>query len=199
MIFSLIISTVPALLPVIALKEMRLSAAQLGLVFACVGSGHSRERCSPSRTSGTGLGERHHFDRDGDSSRRAACDGVHPPGAGIDACTAFAGAAWALAGSEIWVAGQRVMPGWVRGRMNSFQIVLGQGSMAVGAAIWGTGAADAGLDLTFAAAALVALAGVALGHRFSINFATEARVEAAPLGHTTISRSSRNTTTGRSE
>jgi hypothetical protein len=98
-------------------------------------------------------------------------------------CTALAGVAWALAGSEIWVAGQRVMPGWVRGRMNSFQIVLGQGSMAVGAIIWGMGVAHAGLDLTFAAASLVALAGLALGHRFSINFATEASVEAAPLNH----------------
>jgi hypothetical protein len=98
-------------------------------------------------------------------------------------CTALAGVAWALAGSEIWVAGQRVMPGWVRGRMNSFQIVLGQGSMAAGAVIWGTGVAHAGLDLTFAGASLVALVGLALGHRFSINFATEASVDAAPLNH----------------
>ena len=99
------------------------------------------------------------------------------------AFTTLAGVAWALAGSELWVAGQRVMPGWVRGRMNSFQIMLGQGSMAVGAVIWGTGAAYAGLHLTFAAAAVVALAGLVLGHRFSINFATAARVEAAPLNH----------------
>ena len=99
------------------------------------------------------------------------------------ACATLAGVAWALAGSEIWVAGQRVMPGWVRGRMNSFQIMLGQGSMAVGAVLWGTGVANAGLDLTFAVAAVVAVAGLALGHRFSINFATEASVEAAPLNH----------------
>jgi hypothetical protein len=75
------------------------------------------------------------------------------------------------------------MPGWVRGRMNSFQIVLGQGSMALGAAIWGTAAAYAGLDLTFVGASLVALAGLALGHRFSINFAIEASVDAAPLNY----------------
>jgi hypothetical protein len=67
--------------------------------------------------------------------------------------------------------------------MNSFQIVLGQGTMAIGAIIWGTGGADAGLDLTFAAAAVVALAGLALGYQFSINFATEAKVDAAPLDH----------------
>ena len=129
------------------------------------------------------LRECNHFDRDGDSGRRAARDGVHPPSACFDDISALAGVAWALAGSEIWVAAQRVMPGWVRGRMNSFQIVLGQGSIAVGAVLWGTGVAYAGLDLTFAAAALVALAGLALGYRFSINFATEASVEAAPLNH----------------
>jgi hypothetical protein len=99
------------------------------------------------------------------------------------ACATFAGVAWALAGSELWVAGQRVMPGWVRGRMNLFLIMLGQGSMAVGAVLWGTGVANAGLDLTFAAAAVVAVAGLAIGHRFSINFATEASVEAVSLNH----------------
>ena len=99
------------------------------------------------------------------------------------ACAALAGVAWALAGSEIWVAGQRVMPGWVHGRMSAFLIMLGQGSMAVGALFWGTGVAHAGLNVTFAAAAPIALVGLALGHRFSINFAAEASVEAAPLDH----------------
>jgi hypothetical protein len=45
------------------------------------------------------------------------------------------------------------------------------------------GDGSAGLDLTFAAASLVALVGLALGHRFSINFARDASVEAAPLNH----------------
>jgi hypothetical protein len=98
-------------------------------------------------------------------------------------CATVAGVAWAMAGSEIWVAGQRVIPGWVRGRMNSFQIVLGQGCIAIAAIVWGTGVAHAGLDLTFAAASVVALAGLALGLCFSINFATEASVDAAPLNH----------------
>ena len=62
--------------------------------------------------------------------------------------------------------------------MNSLQIVLGQGSMAVGAIVWGTGVSHAGLDLTFGAAAIAAFAGLALGYRFSINFATEAIVDA---------------------
>jgi hypothetical protein len=75
------------------------------------------------------------------------------------------------------------MPGWVRGRMNGFLIMLGQGSMALGAVLWATGVAHVGLDLTFPVAAVLALAVLALGHRFSINFATEASVDAAPLDH----------------
>jgi predicted MFS family arabinose efflux permease len=183
-LFALVISIVPALLPVIALKEMQLSATQLGLVFMCVSLGslagavmalpYLRPRISANAITSIAM---------------AIVAGVllamvfirQVPALMIS--TALAGVAWALAGSEIWVAAQRVMPGWVRGRMNSFQIVLGQGSIAVGAVLWGTGVAYAGLDLTFAAAALVALAGLALGYRFSINFATEASVEAAPLNH----------------
>jgi Transmembrane secretion effector len=98
-------------------------------------------------------------------------------------CTTLAGVAWALAGSELWVAGQRVMPGWVRGRMNALLIMLGQGGIAFGAVLWATGVAQVGLDLTFAAAAVLAPVVLALGHRYSINFATEASVEAAPLDH----------------
>ena len=96
-------------------------------------------------------------------------------------CAALAGVAWALAGSEIWLAGQRVMPEWVRGRMNAFQIMLGQGGIALGALLLGAGVAHAGLNLTLAAAAILALTGLILGYRFSINFATEASVDAAPL------------------
>jgi hypothetical protein len=139
-LFALVISIVPALLPVIALKEMQLSAAQLGLVFTCVGVGslagavmalpYLRARISANAITSIAM---------------AIVAGVLIAMAFIRQvpalmiCTALAGVAWALAGTEIWVAGQRVMPGWVRGRMNSFQIVLGQGSIAVGAVIWGTG------------------------------------------------------------
>ena len=61
--------------------------------------------------------------------------------------------------------------------------MLGQGGIALGALLLGTGASQFGLDLTLSAAAVLALAVLALGHRFSINFATEASVDAAPLDH----------------
>ena len=184
LLFSVVISVIPALLPVIALRELGSTAAQLGFVFACVGVGslagamfvlpYLRERISPNAIISIAMATI--------AVVLVAMAFIRQVPA-LMAFTTLAGVAWALAGSELWVAGQRVMPGWVRGRMNSFQIMLGQGSMAVGAVIWGTGAAYAGLDLTFAAAAVVALAGLVLGHRFSINFATGASVDAAPLNH----------------
>ena len=183
-LFAFVISIVPALLPVIALRELQLSPGQLGLVFTSVGVGslagavfalpYLRQRISPNAIISVSMAIMVVVLLSIALMRQLST---------LMACATFAGVAWALAGSEIWVAGQRVMPGWVRGRMNSFLIMLGQGSMAIGAVLWGTGVANAGLDLTFAAAAVVAVAGLAIGHRFSINFATEASVEAVPLNH----------------
>jgi MFS family permease len=181
-LFSLVISIVPALLPVLALKEMHLSAAQLGLLFTCVGAGslggavfalpYLRERTSSNAITSISAAIMAVVLLVMSFTRQLPV---------LMACVALAGVAWALAGSELWVAGQRVMPGWVRGRMNSFQIMLGQGGIAIGAMIWGLGVANAGHILTFAAAAICALIVLALGLRFSINFAAEAKVEAAPV------------------
>ena len=183
-LFSLVISIIPALLPVIALRELQLSPGQLGLVFTSVGVGslagavialpYLRPRASANAITSIAMAIV--------AVVLLAMAFIRQVPALI-VCATLAGVAWAMVGSEIWVAGQRVMPGWVRGRMNSVQIVLGQGTMGAGAIVWGTGVAHAGLDLIFAAAAAVALAGLALGHRFSINFATEASVDAAPLDH----------------
>ena len=183
-LFSLVISVIPALLPVIALRACACSAAQLGLIFACVGVGslggavfvlpYLRQRVTPNTITSISMATMvlvlfaMAFTRE------------VPP---LMVSTMFAGIAWALAGSELWVAGQRVMPGWVRGRMNAFLILLGQGSMALGAVLWAIGVANLGLDLTFAAAGAIALVVLAVGHRCSINFAVEAHVEEAPLDY----------------
>jgi hypothetical protein len=145
-LFALVISIVPALLPVIALKEMQLSATQLGLVFTCVSLGslagavmalpYLRPRISANAITSIAM---------------AIVAGVllamafirQVPALMIS--TALAGVAWALGDRRFgWL--QRVMPGWVRGRMNSFQIVLGQGRHCLGPSLWGR-SAYAGLDL----------------------------------------------------
>ncbi len=183
-LFCFVISVIPALLPVIALRECGCSAGQLGLIFACAALGslagavfvlpYLRQRISANAIISISMAIM--------VVVLVAMAFVRqvPP---LMVSTMFAGVAWALAGSELWVAGQRVMPGWVRGRMNAFLIMLGQGTIALGAVLWATGVANAGLDLTFAAGAGIALAVLALGHRYSINFATEAEVEEAPLDH----------------
>ena len=183
-LFSLVISFVPALLPVVALRECACSASQLGLILACVGVGslagavfvlpYLRQRISPNAIISIAVTMVAAVLFAMAFIRQLPVLMISAP---------LAGVAWALAGSELWVAAQRVMPGWVRGRMNAFLIVLGQGSMALGAVAWATGVAQAGLDLTFALGAMLALAAWALGRRFSINFAAEVSVDAAPLDH----------------
>ena len=181
-LFSVVISVIPALLPVIALRNCACSPSQLGLIFACVGVGslagamfvlpYLRQRVSTNAIISISMAIMVVVLFSMSVIRQVPT---------LMVSTTFAGVAWALAGSELWVAGQRVMPGWVRGRMNAFLIMLGQGGMALGAILWATGVANAGVDLTFAAAAVIALVVLALGHRFSINFVTEARVDEAPL------------------
>jgi MFS family permease len=181
-LFSLVISIIPALLPVIALKELQLSAAQLGFVFTCLAIGslagavfalpYLRANTSQNVITSISMGI-------------MVCVllmmGLLRQLPSLMVCAFLAGVAWSLAGSELWVAGQRVIPGWVRGRMNAFQIMLGQGGIAIGALMWGWSVTHAGPTLTFSAAAILALAVLAIGHRVSIDFAAEASVDAAPF------------------
>jgi MFS family permease len=181
-LFSLVISIIPALLPVIALKEMQLSAVQLGFVFTCLAVGSLAGavfalpylRAHTSQNAITSI-----------SMMIMVCVlftlALLRQLPTLMLCAFLAGVAWSLAGSELWVAGQRVIPGWVRGRMNAFQIMLGQGGIAIGALIWGSGVTHTGLTLTFSAAAIFALGVLAVGHRVSIDFAAEASVDAAPF------------------
>ena len=40
---------------------------------------------------------------------------------------ALAGVGWTTSASELWVAAQRAIPGWARGRMNATVIMISQG------------------------------------------------------------------------
>ena len=181
LIFALVISIVPALLPVVSLKELHLSAAQLGLVFTCVGVGslfgaivllpYLRQHISPNATTSISMTIL--------VLVLVALAVTRQLPVLLTGAT-LAGMAWALTGSELWVAGQRVMPGWVRGRMDALQIMLGQGGMALGAFLWGAGISHAGPDWTFAAAAVLALSVLLLGGLFSINFPADLSLDAAP-------------------
>ncbi len=182
LMFSLAISAIPALLPVIALGELKSTAAQLGLFFTCVAVGslagavialpYLRQRTSPNAITSIAMGM-------AAAALVAMAFARNAPALMIT--VAFAGAAWAMAASEFWVAGQRVVPAWVRGRLNALLIMVGQGGIALGSVLLGAGAAHLGLDLTLTAAAILALVGFGIGCRFSINFDGTESVDAAPI------------------
>ena len=115
-LFALVISIVPALLPVIAFREMQLSASQLGLVFTCVAVGSLAGAVIVLPFL------RPQISANAMTSMAMAIVGVVLIAlasirqlSALMLCATFAGVAWALAGSEIWVAGQRVMPGGCAG------------------------------------------------------------------------------------
>jgi hypothetical protein len=76
-----------------------------------------------------------------------------------------------MSASELWVAAQRAMPGWARGRMNATVIMISQGAMALGGVIWGSAGAIAGTSYTLFGAAMLFLTSLLLARRLSINFA----------------------------
>jgi hypothetical protein len=97
------------------------------------------------------------------------------------AVAALAGISWTMAASELWVAGQRAMPPWARGRMNATHIMLAQGGMALGGLVWGGSAASLGVKFTLLAAAALLLSSLALAFPLSIDFTGKLNFDPAPL------------------
>jgi len=96
------------------------------------------------------------------------------------AVAALAGVSWTMAASELWVAGQRAMPPWARGRMNATHIMLSQGGMALGGLVWGGAAASLGVSFTLMAAAALLLSSLALAFPLSIDFTGKLNFDPAP-------------------
>jgi Transmembrane secretion effector len=62
---------------------------------------------------------------------------------------------WTISASELWVASQRAMPDWARGRMNATMVMVAQAATALGGVIWGLAAHHAGVVPTFLGVAAV--------------------------------------------
>ena len=170
-LFSLFISVIPALLPVIGLKEVLMNSADLGLLFTSMGVGSvfgaivviPRARAHFSPNALTILA----------SILLAVVFVLMAMVRSTPlflAVAALAGVSWTVAASELWVAGQRAMPPWARGRMNATHIMLSQGGMALGGLIWGGAAASLGAKFTLLAAAALLLSSLALAFPLSIDF-----------------------------
>ena len=169
-LFSLFISIIPALLPVVGLKRLNLNASQLGFLFMSVSIGAVlsavfivptlRARFSPNKSTilATALLILVYF--------LMGC--IRQPEAFL-LVAGVAGVAWTVAASELWVAGQIAAPALVRGRLNAAYMVASNASMAIGGIVWGASAAFNGLEFTLHTASILLLISLPLLFRFSID------------------------------
>ncbi|HWC19866.1 MAG TPA: MFS transporter, partial [Terriglobales bacterium] len=182
LLFAFFISIIPALIPVVGLKELHLDPSNLGLVFTCMGAGsvlgavfilpwargkfHSNTVTLLANILVAGV-----FFLMGT---------VREPVLFLVAA-ALAGIAWTMAASELWVAGQRAMPSWARGRMNATVIMAAQGAMALGGIVWGFSVSLWGVEPTLMCACVLQLASLLLQFKLSIDFAGTLDFEPAPI------------------
>lgn len=155
-IFSSFVVVVPALTPVLLLKELRLDGSSLGLVFASMGVGSVASAIFiipwlRSRFSTEVLM----------TISQVTLAGIYLVMAMVHHCLyclvpmALAGASWTLAASELWVIAQRAIPNSARGRISALMMVLSQGAMTIGGIVWGLTAEIAGSRQTLLAASLL--------------------------------------------
>jgi MFS family permease len=181
-LFGLFIAVVPALVPVVALQHLRLQASQLGLVFTSMGIGsllgaalmlpYARAKASPNALTilaGAIL------------VAVIVLMAIVPNLWMFLPVTALAGISWTVSASELWIAGQRAMPDWARGRMNAVHMMASQGGVAVGGVLWGGAATSVGLGPTLAGGAVLLTASLTLAIPLSINFAHSLNLDPAPL------------------
>jgi predicted MFS family arabinose efflux permease len=90
-------------------------------------------------------------------------------------CAAAAGLAWICNLATLNLVTQVTAPPWVRARMISMYVLVLQGGLAVGSAVWGVTASHFGIRfaLTFAAAALCV--GLLLGTWFRLQYSESSK------------------------
>jgi MFS family permease len=182
LLFGLFIAVVPALIPVVALQHLRLEASQLGLVFTSMGVGslfgatlllpYARKKVTPNTLTILASGI-------------LVCVFVFMSVAQnlliFLPVAALAGVSWTVSASELWIAGQRAMPDWARGRMNAVHMVASQGGVALGGILWGWLATWIGLGSTLMGGAILLTASLVLAIPLSINFAHSLNLDPEPM------------------
>jgi MFS family permease len=181
-LFAFSISVIPALIPVIGLKELRLRPCSLGLLFTSMGAGsvfsavfllpRAREKLSSNTiiVLGNTLNALVYLLMALVRQRELFL-----------VVAALAGAGWTLSASELWVAGQRAMPSWARGRMNAAVIMVSQGAIALGGIVWGFSGQAAGVEVTLLVAAVAMALSILLAIPLSINFTTSLSFDPPPI------------------
>ena len=170
-LFAFFISVIPALVPVIGVKELHLQPCSLGLLFTSIGVGSvfsavfvvPRARAALSSNALTIL-----------ANLLVAVvyllmAFVRQPSIFI-VVAALAGVGWTVAASELWLASQRAIPDRVRGRISATIIMVSQGAIAVGGVVWGFTGQVAGIDVTLVVASITMALSLLLAIPLSINF-----------------------------
>jgi MFS family permease len=186
-LFSFFIAIIPSLMPVIGLKELHLKASDLGFLFTSMAVGSvissafivpwARARYSPQRiTTCANLLLVFNF---------CLMVLVHRPFVFL-VVAALGGIGWTLSASELWVASQRAMPDWARGRMNATMVMVANAATALGGILWGLAAHNVGVVPTFLGAAVFALVLMVLVRvvpalHISIDFTKDLSFESAPV------------------
>jgi MFS family permease len=182
LLFAFFISIIPSLIPVVGLKELHLDPSNLGLVFTSMGVGsvlgavfilpwaRARFHSNTVTVLANILVAVVFF-----LMATVRQSELFLVAAGI------AGTAWTMAASELWVAGQRAMPSWARGRMNATIIMAAQGAMALGGIVWGTSVSIWGVGPTLIVACVLQLATLIIQLRLSIDFTSTLDFEPAPM------------------
>jgi MFS family permease len=186
-LFSFFISLIPSLMPVVGLTELHLPAANLGYLFTSMAVGSvisgafiipwARARYSPQRITT--------FANLILLLNSCLMMLIHRPFVFL-LVAALSGMGWTISASELWVASQRAMPDWARGRMNATMVMVSQAATALGGIIWGLAAHHVGIVPTFLGAAAVGLLIMIIvrtvpGLQISIDFTKTISFESAPL------------------
>ena len=186
-LFSFFISIIPSLMPVVGLKELHLEASNLGFLFTSMAVGSvisgafiipwARAKYSPQRITTFA-----NLVLILDCFLMAF---VHRPYVFL-VVAALGGMGWTLSASELWVASQRAMPDWARGRMNATMVMAAQAATALGGVIWGLAAHNAGVVPTFLGGAgfallIMIIVRVVPALQISIDFTKSVSFESAPL------------------
>ena len=181
-LFAFFISVIPALMPVLGLKELHLQPCSLGLLFTSMGAGsvfaavfvlpRARERFSSNAS--TIL-----------ANLLVAVvyllmAFVRQPSIFM-IVAALAGIGWTLGAAELWVASQRAIPGWARGRMSATVIMVSQGAIALGGVVWGFSSQAAGVSITLVIAAVTLTLSLLLAIPLSINFTASLSFDPPPI------------------
>jgi MFS family permease len=182
LLFGILIGATPALLPVVGLKALHFDSLHLGFVFTCMGIGSltgaivilepARKRLKPNQmTLLTGLVLAVSY---------ALMAVVRNPQVFL-LVAAIAGAAWTISASELWVAGQRVIPDWIRGRLNATHMMVSQGGVSLAGIVWGALATGFGIQWALICASIMGVASALAAKTLSIDFSTEVNLDPHPL------------------